>query len=145
MQIESIIKRPRGTFVNIEGTRYAFVPETEGGPHVAEVENPRHIERFLSITEGYRVFVSDDTTPATTPAPQEPVVQEPVVQKAATDDQTPANTATVNIPDIPLDQMTLTDLQAVYRAELEKSPHPRTGIPRLIEEIEAHRAAQAQE
>lgn len=55
MKIESIIRRKNGTTVPFnDGTVYKFQPEVEGGPHVAEVTNQEHIDRFLSITEGFR-------------------------------------------------------------------------------------------
>lgn len=33
---------------------YHFKPVVDGGPHVCEVDNEEHIERFLSLPEGYR-------------------------------------------------------------------------------------------
>lgn len=53
MQIESLIKRKDGTEVDIGDDNYHFKPDAMGR-HVCEVTDESHIERFLSITEGYR-------------------------------------------------------------------------------------------
>ena len=50
MKIESIIKRVKGHSVELGENTYEFLPPD----YVAEVEDPDHIGRFLSITEGYR-------------------------------------------------------------------------------------------
>lgn len=54
MKIESLIRRAKGTTVPFGDYQnpditYHFKEEVPGGPHVAEVMDPRHIERFLSI------------------------------------------------------------------------------------------------
>jgi hypothetical protein len=54
MRIESILQRVGGTTVELGDETYRFVPSHPGGPHVAEVSNPAHIQRLLSITEGFR-------------------------------------------------------------------------------------------
>jgi hypothetical protein len=33
---------------------YQFRPQSEGGPHVADVKDAKHIARFKEITESYR-------------------------------------------------------------------------------------------
>lgn len=62
MLIESIIKRAGGTVITMptEGkpdTEYHFKPEDGlfDSPHVAEVNIQQHVDRFLSISEGFRV------------------------------------------------------------------------------------------
>lgn len=56
MKIECILKREGGSKVEIGGTEYHFVQQPDGA-HVAEVSNNGHIQRFLSIPEGYRIYV----------------------------------------------------------------------------------------
>lgn len=138
MLILSKIKRNPGTFITMQdGTRYAFMPN-EIGDHVAEVENPTHIERFLSITEGFGIYSGE-------------VIPEGVVAEALDadddeadddgdddlldDDLSPAPDA------MPLEHMTLADLQAIYERELGRKPHHRAGSEKLIEDITTHRAA----
>lgn len=55
MDIESKIKREGGTHVKLGATNYHFAPLADGA-HVATVEDEDHIDRFLSITEGYRLY-----------------------------------------------------------------------------------------
>lgn len=62
MKIESIIKRAKGHSVELGGATYEFLPPD----YLAEVENPDHIGRLLSITEGYRAF---GASAASVPAP----------------------------------------------------------------------------
>ena len=55
MDIESIIRRKDGTHVTIGNIEYHFRPDpAHDGAHVAAVEDPDHIGRFLGIREGYR-------------------------------------------------------------------------------------------
>lgn len=53
MKIESILKRAGGSKVTLGATLYHFKPD-EQDRHVAEVENPGHVEVLLRIPEGYR-------------------------------------------------------------------------------------------
>lgn len=55
MKIECILKRKGGTVAEIGGIEYHFKPQ-EGGAHVADVKDNAHIQRFLSIPEGYRIY-----------------------------------------------------------------------------------------
>jgi len=55
MQIEHMIKREGGSVHEIGGTEYHFAP-LDDGAHVAEVTNPDHQDRFLSISEGFRIY-----------------------------------------------------------------------------------------
>lgn len=55
MKIESVIRRPQGTKVELDNVLYHFKPEGEDDPrHVADVKRDEHIRTFLSIPEGYR-------------------------------------------------------------------------------------------
>lgn len=51
MKIESIIRRAKGTTVSLGSMTYRFAPEND---HVCNVDDEAHIERFLSIKEGFR-------------------------------------------------------------------------------------------
>jgi hypothetical protein len=71
MKIECILKRPGGTKVDLGGTEYHFAPQADGA-HVAVVKENAHIQRFLSIPEGYRIYgdaqpVVDDKDEQTAP------------------------------------------------------------------------------
>lgn len=133
MLIFTKVKDPNATLITMnDGTRYAFEPN-EAGDYVAEVENTTHIERFLSIPEGYGIY-SGEVIPAD-------VAREALDQPDDDDDDDD------EAPDdegdtIPLQAMTETDLRALYEAELGRKPHHRAGMERLIDEITAHRATQ---
>lgn len=81
MKIESIIKREGGTRVSLSGTNYHFKPDEEGR-HVADVEQEAHVERFLSIPEGYRLAPSAAVAPA---KPTKPPVKLTTITPVATD------------------------------------------------------------
>lgn len=56
MLIECRAKRAGGTEVDFGDEVYNFVPKDDkdpDSPHVCEVDNPLHVERFLSISECY--------------------------------------------------------------------------------------------
>ena len=55
MKIQSILERVGGTKADIDGIEYHFEPLADGA-HVAEVEREAHIDRFLSISEAYKVY-----------------------------------------------------------------------------------------
>lgn len=59
MKIESIIKRAKGHSVELDGQTYEFLPPD----YLAEVEDPDHIGRFLSIREGYRAAGAGESAP----------------------------------------------------------------------------------
>lgn len=68
MLIESIIRRKDGTGITFnDGSAYHFAPDAQGR-HVCHVENQAHIQRFLSITEGYREVPVEQTPVESTDA-----------------------------------------------------------------------------
>lgn len=138
MKVESKIKRKGGSHVDMgDGTEYHFKPEDgrHESPHVALVPVKAHLKRLLSI-EGYDLF-EPDAEPAPEPAP--------VPNRVPVPDPTPQPQPAPEPAPMPLAHMTETDLRALYEAELGKKPHHRAGVEKLIEEIEAHRAADTQE
>lgn len=60
MKIECILKREGGSVVDLGGIEYHFEPLADGA-HVADVEDKAHIDRFLSISEGYKLYHGKDT------------------------------------------------------------------------------------
>lgn len=118
MLIESILKRAKGTFVDIDGVTYHFVPASGRftDPHVATVTDVAHIERFLSIPEGYRI--ADDqpeAEPVTPPAP--PVPQPAAASVTNVIDPLAATAATTAAKtDDTVERATVADLRARYRA-----------------------------
>lgn len=61
MKIESILRRKNGTKTTLGLTTYHFAPTDTDPRHIAEVTDKAHIQRFLSIPEGFRLV---DAAPA---------------------------------------------------------------------------------
>ncbi len=59
MKIECTLKRQGGTKAELGGIEYHFEPLADGA-HVAEITEVAHIDRFLSIPEGYKVYHGSD-------------------------------------------------------------------------------------
>lgn len=55
MKIQCKLLREGGTRAEIGGIEYHFEPLADGA-HVAEVTDVEHIDRFLAIPEGYKVY-----------------------------------------------------------------------------------------
>lgn len=55
MKIESIIRRKAGTKVELGDMTYFFYATDTEPRHLCEVTDQAHIDRFLSIKDGYRV------------------------------------------------------------------------------------------
>lgn len=70
--IECVLKREGGTAVTIDKIAYHFSPN-KSGAHVCLVENKAHIARFLSIPEGYQLYLPDDAQTALAPVAPSPV------------------------------------------------------------------------
>ena len=95
-KIQSKIRRAAGSTVTLGDKTYVF---NNANDHTAVVEEPLHIERLLSITEGFRLVgaVSDGEVVSTPqqPAGDEPpkAAHKPRTPKAAKEEKLDANTA----------------------------------------------------
>jgi hypothetical protein len=69
MKLSCPVIREGGSFVELWGTEYHFVPMLDGC-HVAEVENPEHQDRFLEI--GYKIYRGEDAQVQPTPKKRTP-------------------------------------------------------------------------
>ena len=58
MKIECIAHRDGGSKIDIDGIEYHFEP-LEDGAHVADVEEIKHQDRFLSLGEGFKLYRGD--------------------------------------------------------------------------------------
>lgn len=59
MKIQSIIKREGGTTITLDKNSYHFAPD-KSGAHVCDVEDKSHAQKFLGITEGYKIYGDAD-------------------------------------------------------------------------------------
>lgn len=140
MLIECKIKRKGGSrIIMVDGTAYHFTPDPDGR-HVAFVTEPAHIERLLSIPEGYRIAPGGAAAGPVTPVgakPQGITAQEPadliVTENSAT---TPATTE----PGRPADgALNREALEALYLKATGKKPHPAAKDETLLTAIKAAR------
>lgn len=98
-KIQSKIRRAAGSTVTLDNETYVF---NNANDHTAVVEDPLHIERLLSITEGFRlVGAVADGEVVSTPQPKQPpagdeppkAARKPRTPKAAKEEKPDANTA----------------------------------------------------
>jgi len=126
MRIESILRRPGGTRVTLDGVEYHFVPDAEGR-EFCDVSNPEHVKILLAIQEGYRAAEASKTADLpkmelTTveplaPAEEAPTEEVPATEAPATDDR-----------DYWVEQ---------YQARFGRKPHGKWPIERIRAELEA--------
>lgn len=156
MLIVSKIERPGGTRVEFPGVVYHFKPRDDDPRHVAEVETPAHIRRFLEVREGFEAADAEEEAAflAEMGAPEGPEARlEAAVatQGAAPDDP--------EIPDDPqarlevavepgddeLEDLDDAGLAVAYRDALGEKPHPNAKRETLITKIRQARAASEKE
>ncbi|GGE24268.1 hypothetical protein SAMN05421774_10864 [Gemmobacter megaterium] len=132
MFIESKIKRVDGSRVTMaDGATYHFAPDPEGR-HVAFVTVPEHIERFLSITEGYRI------APGTVQAA--PAIGAKPAQATPAAITEPSEPTEPTEPTQPTDQpLNREALEALYLKATGKKPHPAAKDETLLTAIKAAR------
>jgi hypothetical protein len=90
MFIESLIKRKAGTTVELDGKKYVFNATETEPRHLCEVKDQTHIERFLSIKEGFREALgkTKEVKPQAPVTPSEPIKPVENVEPAANPVQT---------------------------------------------------------
>lgn len=117
--IECKLIREGGTFASIGTTEYHFAPQADGA-HVAHVDDDEHVDRFLSIPDGYRLYrgASKPASKVEAQAAPEAAVIEPVQDEPAQKDEREA-------------------LADEYEALYGERPHARTGVKKLREMIAA--------
>ena len=155
--VECILIRAGGTRAEVGGIDYHFSPKNDpagAGRHVCQIENTAHVQRFLSIPEGYKLAedlpspVAAITTPApaTRPAPNQadPVSPAQTPAPADSDGGTGTGEPTTNPAPAPAsglpteDAMNAMDLEAVrqqFRLEVGREPSAKAKHPSLIAQI----------
>lgn len=138
MLIQSIIERDGGTHVTIgegdDAREYHFKPDSKhGGAHVCEVDNKRDIQRFLSITEGYRI--PGDDKKQSKPAPAQ--TQDTGDNNVMSDDEVLAFAKFEMGIENPEDKNELADYALeTYSLEVRKNKKPVNIIRDIIEYAE---------
>lgn len=142
--IESILKREGGTVIPMPNpdVTYHFAPDQEGR-HVAVVADPGHAQRFMQITEGFRLVGAVAAPPmgAKIEAPAAPEAPAPAAAQPVT---APAPQPD-NLPPVAsgLAALSDADLRALFEQETGRKPHHKAGRETIISQIEGIRAARA--
>ena len=113
MNIECILKREGGSVVDLGGIEYHFEP-LQDGAHVADVAEETHIDRFLSISEGYKLY-HGKCTPKGEPkqiGENTPVPASVAVNKT----NAPLSGSNELPPQFEIDGKVITQLEAVQKA-----------------------------
>ena len=144
MKIESIIRRKEGTKVDFDACdrwpagSYHFKPETDANdaPHVAEVDVPEHIERFLSISDAYRIAGKAPVPrPAAAPKPDE-VTAVPATPSGASHGAAAILDMTVRELKASINTLPVADLREAMSLELARTDDtPRKS---WVDVIQAH-------
>jgi hypothetical protein len=139
VNIESIIKRKGGTQVVLGGIPYHFEPN-DNGDHVCDVHEPTHIERFLEIKEGFRVYdpepVADkvslkDVKPKAVPAVDR--AEEPEDEEQDDNEEASEQVAEVK-PVAVLDRQNLVEQ---FIEKFGRKPHHKWSEERIARELES--------
>lgn len=120
MKIRCKIIRKGGSHIDIDGVVYHFAPN-ERDDHVAEVSEARHIQRFLSITEGYE--------------PYEAEVAQALEEQA---NQLTEVEARVPTAVLPYQQWTQEELRAEYERIFGRLAPPLAKHETLVKKLTAH-------
>ena len=121
MLIESKLIRLGGSRVSIDKAEYHFAPDKDG-KHVCEVTDKRHIQRFLSISEGFKIAGAEDEAPevevrtvTTDPFESDPVLEE------VDDDDDPEDEPEDDIDELDLEALEVRYLAADVKMDRRKS------------------------
>lgn len=125
MKIESLLRRPGGTRVTLDGVEYHFKPGPDGR-EFADVTNSDHIGIFASIREGYRVAGAETKAPE----PAKPVAPDPQLNPSPTY----IDAATEPHRD-DLDKLDRPALAELYAKRHGRHPAPRLSPEKIIEAL----------
>lgn len=160
MEIVSKIERKNGTTVTFGDTAYHFKPKTEGGKHIASVENTAHIKRLLSIPEGFEALDPDEArdligaeaalenniepegnADPSVPDPRTPEqkLEDNIEPNGSDDEGDDAQTAATG--DDELDDLDDAALKIAFEDEFDKKPAANIKRETLIKRIREARAA----
>lgn len=80
MKIQCVLIRAGGTKADLDGIEYHFEPLVDGA-HVADVTIEKHIDRFLSIPEAFKVYHGSETPEGKPVALEAKAASAPVVDE----------------------------------------------------------------
>lgn len=135
---------PEGRHVTLGKTVYHFAPN-ERGHNVCEVTDQAHIDRLLSIPEGYRRYEGKPVPP-----PQVPEIVKPLDlakrKRKGSAEPVEAGSAPANAPPTPqakapapnnYNGLTRKQLEAAYKKKFGKKPNSRAKDDTLVAQLSA--------
>ncbi len=144
MKIECLLRRSGGSRVSLGGTEYHFAPDTDGR-HVADVADEDHIDRFLSIPEGYRLLRASTApvAPAVDEAPPAAVL--PAGGAITSDDEANEadaqpvddDKADTGAADDPAEALNRDALAIEYLKHFGRKPHHKWSAQKIADELKA--------
>jgi hypothetical protein len=147
MHVICKLKREGGTRASIGSENYHFTthPEFKNGEHVADVINPKHLARFLAISEGYCLPGGEDEEIKPFDATEE--LPADADSQAGGDDSGDGNDSddSDGVFDEPnasmYDMMEIPELAALVEQRTGQAPHHKTGKAKLIATLQSLNAA----
>ena len=114
MKIECILKRDGGTHTSIGNIQYHFEPVADGA-HISDVADEGHIDRFLSISEAYKVY-HGKCEPKGKPKSDGPVKQAAPVVAPEMEAKAPLAGSDLHPPQFEIGGQVITQLDVVRKA-----------------------------
>lgn len=145
MKVMCKLKRSGGTQVSIGAETYHFKPDDDGR-HVAEVKNPKHLSRLLSIEEAY-CLPGDEDIPApafdiTDPRPPADGEGDDLTLDEKTDDDDGSDGVFSEPNESMYASMERDELASLVEQRTGQAPHHKTGKDKLIATLQALNATQ---
>lgn len=131
--IECLIKRPGGSIIELDDSKYHFKPNGDGD-HVCDVPNEGHAAILLAIDTAYRPYALDSNSDAGTGNGDAVDLTGAIIKAEDTGD---GKVATGDVDkEKPLDEAAERDrLSALYQERFGKKPHHMMGVKRIREEL----------
>ena len=126
MKVISLIKRAKGSSVEMDDQVYKFNKENE---YTTDVVVQSHIDRFLEISEGYLVKPSEPVAPVDTPEPMQTLsIADEMFEPEGDNTEESGDEEHTSERD---------ELVSQFIAKFGKKPHHKLGIDKIKQAIES--------
>ena len=131
--IECLIKRPGGSIIELDDSKYHFKPNGDGY-HVCDVPNEGHAAILLAIDTAYRLYALGSNADAGNGNGDAVDLTGAIIKADDTDDDEGATGDVAK--EKPLDEAAERErLAALYQERFGKKPHHMMGVKRIREEL----------
>lgn len=121
--------------VLLDAINYHFKPEGADPRHVCEVTDNDHIQRFLSITEGYRIAEHTKDEPVVDKVKVAPIKESAPLAPAGGDEASDEGEVKADAP-VSANE-TRDEAAARYQAKFGRKPHGKWDKERIVKELES--------